>query len=55
MFEMMHVATILSYVMSNYIIYDYDYYPNCYSKDFIVDKLNEAYGVVVHYLTKKKR
>jgi hypothetical protein len=44
MFEMMDVPTILSYVASDYIIYDYDYYPNCYSKDFIVDKLNEAYG-----------
>ena len=43
MFEIMDMATILSYVMSNYIIYNYDYYPNCYTKDFIVDKLNESY------------
>ena len=43
MFEMMDVATILNTLVSNYLLYDYEFYPNCYSKDFIVDKLNEAY------------
>lgn len=43
MFEMMDVATILDVLVNNYIIYDYCYHPNCYSIDFIVDKLNESY------------
>jgi hypothetical protein len=55
MFEMMDVATILSYVVSNYILYDYNYYTNCYSKDFIVDKLNEAYGDGDTFTNKKEK
>jgi hypothetical protein len=54
MFEIMDMATILSYVMSNYIIYNYDYYPNCYTKDFIVDKLNESYMGGGSLFNKKK-
>ena len=58
MFEMMDVPTILDTVVTNYILYDYDYldyYPNCYSKDFIVDKLNEAYGDGGSLFNKKEK
>ena len=55
MFEMMDVPSILRAVVTNYIIYDYDYYPNCYSKDFIVDKLNEAYGDGGSLFNKKEK
>ena len=43
MFDMMDVATILDMLVNYYIIYDYCYHPNCYSIDYIVDKLDEAY------------
>ncbi len=55
MLEMMDVATILSYIVSNYVIHDYDYYPNCYSKEFIIDKLNEAYGDGGSLFNKKEK
>lgn len=58
MFEMMDVANILSYLEAHYILYDYDnldFYPNCYSKDFIVDKLNEAYGDGGSLFNKKEK
>lgn len=43
MLEMMDVVTILNTLVDNYLIYDYYYHLNRYSKDFIVDKLNKAY------------
>ena len=53
---MKDVGDILDTVVTNYILYDYDslnIYPNCYSKDFIVDKLNEAYGDGDKFINKK--
>ena len=58
MFEMMNVPTILGYVVTDYIIHDYDntyLYPICYSIDFIVDKLNEAYGNGDRFRNKKEK
>ena len=55
MLEMMDVATILDTLVNNYLLYDYYYHPNCYSKDFIVDKLNEAYGDGGRFFNKKEK
>lgn len=55
MFEMMDVATILDKLVDYYFLYDYDLYPNCYSIDFILDKLNEAYGDGDLYYNNKEK
>ena len=55
MLEMKDVATILDMLVNYYVIYDYCYHPNCYTKDFILDKLNEAYEDGDLYYIKKEK
>lgn len=55
MFEMMDVASILDMLVDYYFLYDYHLYPNCYSKDFIVDKLKEAFGDGDLYYNNKEK